>query len=299
MKSSHLLAITFLLATPHIHAMETEERNENNYDKPEIITEWDLEESEISGLSYHPDGNSLAIAFWDGMIETRLIKDRTLIKTYKIEPICALAYDPGGNSFTIVNKYGHGEMETRATKDGTLIKEWDFAKQLAIDGWNGDGDLGPRICALAYNPDGNSFATGHFDGKVQTRKTKDAAPMKECNFGATIRALAYPDGNSLAIRFSVEENDDEGKVHIYSTKDGTLIKKLDFGSTVCALAYSPDGNTLATGDDEGKVRIWNRLPVLTKARDNEKKPSSTPSLKKGEENKDDNRKSKKRKCIIL
>jgi WD40 repeat protein/Flp pilus assembly protein TadD len=119
------------------------------------------------------------------------------------------------------------------------------------------------IGALAFSPDGRSFATGsNPDGRTAGEvRLWDAGtgrlrlpPMPHTNY---IRALAFrPDGKALAA------GDYSGQVRFWDTSTGREIgRPFPQGEIVLGLAYSPDGRILAVGlakDHTGRpgTRLW-------------------------------------------
>jgi WD40 repeat protein len=54
-------------------------------------------------------------------------------------------------------------------------------------------------------------------------------------------------------RFLASANDD---LHLWDVGEGQLLKRLEQPSWITALAFHPDGKTLATGHDNGRLRVW-------------------------------------------
>src|SRR5262249_43988841 len=109
--------------------------------------------------------------------------------------------------------------------------------------------------AVAYSPDGQLVASGHFDGRV---KTWEVASGKECQsfkgHTGTVYAVAFsPDGKRLA-----SASHDE-TVRVWDTANGRellIFKKHGKPANngiVFSVAFSPDGRCLASGDQTGQL----------------------------------------------
>src|SRR5206468_6500988 len=125
----------------------------------------------------------------------------------------------------------------------------------------------PRILATVFDPEGQRLWACQADGKVKAWSLADFSPEPESGWqvgggGAAPLTAAQFDtsGRHLAV------GDQEGRVRLFERRDREPFKtlekvtKLDDStngrSAVTALAWSPDGKLIATGMDEGLVRVW-------------------------------------------
>lgn len=115
------------------------------------------------------------------------------------------------------------------------------------------GNAGSIWC-LAFSPDGNRIACGHKDGTVtiwdvSTGKLALRFTADQCE----MTALAFsPDGQLLACSGGWTT----GKGALFETTNFVRVRELDKSSCVTSFAFSADGTTLAGGDLEGDVGIW-------------------------------------------
>ena len=146
--------------------------------------------------------------------------------------------------------------------DGNLIRVADPATGRLL-GRPASHYTGWKVRAVAFSPDGRSFATGSHPANNATGEVRvwDAStgrlrfpPMPHTNY---VKALAFqPDGKVLAA------GDFNGLVRMWNTSTGQEIgRPLSEGEIVMCLAFSPDGKMLAVGlahDHTGKagVRLW-------------------------------------------
>jgi len=131
------------------------------------------------------------------------------------------------------------------------------------------GGYSDTVLSVAFSPDGKTLATGNGDGTVQLRDVATRQPigLPLSNTGA-VNAVAFsPDGKTLAT------GNGDGTVRSWDLAislpagplqpfDGTVTSRpagnllINGHTSVIWVAFSSDGKTLATGDADGTVRLW-------------------------------------------
>jgi WD40 repeat protein len=99
--------------------------------------------------------------------------------------------------------------------------------------------VGSGVC-LILNPENGD--------KLQEFRVSEGAQDSE------LQALTVSDNAAFcAVAFVNRTNQSEGQVAVWETATGKLVARSDEACT--ALAFSPDGSCLASGDEEGRVRV--------------------------------------------
>ena len=109
------------------------------------------------------------------------------------------------------------------------------------------------VTAMAYSPDGTTMAAGYSDGTIRLWDLASHRLIGAATWGAAPLALAFTSGGR-ALQVA-----DDVAVGTWNLSNRARIAALPLtgagGAT--AVAFSPDGTTLATGDANGNIRLWN------------------------------------------
>lgn len=195
------------------------------------------------GVAFGPDGRTLltggrdwTLRLWD----TATGKELRLFRDDDIVLCCALS--PDGK--TLIS--GTGSIANKRTPS---LHVWDVTtgKELAhLRAHNG------AVNAVAFAPDGGTFATSGWDRTVVLWQTSPVKPLRALARGRSRRdALAFsPNGRTLATA-------EEQVIRLHDVATGRERLALSgHAGAVLALAFSSDGRTLFSSSLDKTVRLW-------------------------------------------
>ncbi|MBP0030976.1 AAA family ATPase [Roseofilum sp. Guam] len=204
-------------------------------------------ESWISDLSFSPDGQMLVTASTDGVVQLSTVDNSTLTdynqKLLHEEVIYAVALSKD----RIVTGGSNG-----------VIKIWSstgkFIKSISSSGKDDEDTI---IRALAFHPQGDTFASGNNQGMIQLWNSDGILLISIRASEEIIRDIIFsPDGQLIA---SASGDEQFGEIKLWK-QDGTPIgnfnEKDRHKKEVLALAFSPDGKTIASGSIDRSIKIW-------------------------------------------
>jgi WD40 repeat protein len=219
-------------------------------------------------LAFAPDGKTLAAggSARDNIVRLWDVQTGKLTGTLKghEDAVVGVRFSPDGKT-----------LASTGGMDDTTVRYWDLAtRQLRItvnkakeeskDGTEAvDGNW--QSWPMAFSPDGKILARGR-DTEVKFWDARTGAVRDRAIGGShpgerTVQSIAFsPDGKLVA------GGRDSGAIDVWETRPadgkngwriGVLKQTLkEHSHPVMALAFSPSGELLASGDVEGKVRVW-------------------------------------------
>jgi WD40 repeat protein len=236
----------------------------------------------VSGVAFSPDGSELAAASKDFKVWLWRVKPGRAVPdgqlTGAVNWVNTVAFSPDGRSLAAGTSAANVLVWSLATRQVTAklphpqpvtSVTWDGPDRIAAGGADGTVSLwalpsavlaiGSAPTQLAYGPGGETLAVGG-NGSVQLWDTVSRALLASRSLPATTYANATAfrparaGGPLLAVAVS------NGTVELLN--GNTLapvappVTVISGAGTAESVAFSPDGKLMATGADDGSVRVF-------------------------------------------
>jgi WD40 repeat protein len=216
----------------------------------------------VTAMAYSPDSKVIASGSEDGRVRLwdanrGLVIHETIVGKKNV--ILSLAFSPDG------------KVIASGGRDGK-IRIWDAKSGAPIGSSIGEHELdGDRhdlngVFSVKFSPNGRTIASGGGDGTVRLWNTKSGAalglPLKGHQGG--VLSLAYsPNGRTIA---SVGK---DGTLRLWDAKSGAALSPplmaqegfhpIMLPKFVNSVAFDPEGRTIITGANNGRVRLWDAV----------------------------------------
>jgi TPR repeat protein len=158
---------------------------------------------------------------------------------------------PGHGGYVVAVSFSpDGKYLASGSYDATVIL-WDRSSGDVIRRFEPSAG---KVYAIAFSPDGTVLASAHLDGDVKLWDVAEGRLLQSFKADTySVSSLAFtPDGRLLAAGSSFT-------INLWDVAAGKLARSLkgvagliSFG----AMAVSPDGKQIASGDNDGSIRLW-------------------------------------------
>lgn len=198
--------------------------------------------SAVQSVTISPDGQTIASASLDSTIRLWDLTggNQKSQMSGDIGRIDDLAISPDGRFLA-------------SAGEDKIIRLWDVAAQSESGELTGHSDA---VNCLAFSPDGKTIASGSMDNTVRLWNVTDKTQIASLEgHSQLIHAVKFSrDGRWL---FSLGM---DGTLRVWDIATAKEKARLIMSDDMSCMALSPDGQTLATGDDQSEVQLWRLGP---------------------------------------
>ncbi|TWU24730.1 WD40 domain-containing protein [Bythopirellula polymerisocia] len=226
-----------------VHPPDIARRLDNKPDLPSPFIELGTHEGPVRGLSFAPNGNTLATGGQDNVIRIWDLHGGKQIAVLRghASHVRDCVFSPDGDSLLSAGRDKH-------------VKRWQpehYAEMVVLDNEpNGDSDA---VLAAHFSRDGTQLVTAERDRTSTLWNLAKSSPIQHFAEGHEFLASTakfFDDGSRLATAAG------DSTVRVWDVATGTELQVLEGTGYTAALAVSPDGRWIASGGPGNDLLIW-------------------------------------------
>ncbi len=228
----------------------------------------------VNSVVFSPDGNTITSGSGDATIKLWDVATGSLKTTLEGHEgsIESVAFSPDGTMLAAAKGVA---IELWDVSTGTLENRWITTKRSRTAkyffdvpkgrGFRDSKSISYRVNAIAFSPDGKTIVTGgtetiyfQFDSVDEDEFTALLSEFQLINYDNFPFEVYRDDrGSNSFVTFTAVN----GIIGLWDVASGTLKATLNDAlkghmGGVDSVSFSPDGRTLASGDGDGLVRLW-------------------------------------------
>ncbi len=198
--------------------------------------------TDVSALSFSPDGGLLAVGYRDGrifLIDTGKPGDVSYLGRHGLQ-VTGLSFSPKGESLA------SGSMDW-------TVAIWDLRREKRKKLLE---DHTYPVTGVAYSPDGRWLLSASWDRTIKLRDPGDGETLRSIEeFTGVITCMALsPDGKEVAAGAR------DGTAGIWDIANGRKLHTLrGHEAPLTDITFSPNGTYLATAARDGRVIVWDAV----------------------------------------